>query len=156
MRQLVFDLEKTGRAFDTRLAGSILLDASKPLLIALQQEVPIGRVPTYKSPTVNRGKRKGQTRSNAGSSARGGALRRSLRIKSVSPEGQETARVIAGASKRREAAGWRAHFVIGGTKKMRANDYQARALQRTESVIVERVEQSTQKVILKTLSKYAK
>lgn len=156
LRDLIITLNKAGGDFTPQLAGRILIDAAKPLLIAEQQEVPVGNVPQYKSSIVVRGARKGKTRTNLGTYARGGALRRSLRLKAVNPEGKEQARVIVGASKRTGQAGWRAHFTINGTVKSPANNYQARAYDRTKEVVENRVENSALVVIKKRLTRYAK
>lgn len=156
LRDLIVSLNQAGGDFTPQLAGRILIDAAKPLLIAEQQEVPVGDIPQYQSGAVVRGIRKGKPRTNIGTYARGGALRRSLRLKAVNPEGKEQARVIVGASKRTGQAGWRAHFIINGTQKMPPNNYQDRAYQRTKDVVENRVETSALVVIKKRLAKYQK
>jgi hypothetical protein len=124
-------ISRYGRIMPTPKATAVLRKSASPMLRRAQSEVPVsmgGRMRTsLKHKTLG---------------AQGGATRRDLRIKSVQPNGAELARVIVGVSKRKGKVGWRALFILYGTKvrqtksganrgRVKANNFLLRAYSAT-------------------------
>ena len=145
LKQLESDLATVGRSLDKRTLGPALVDAAQPLLIATQQEAPIGKLPAFKSATIARGPRKGSPRRTTGSYARGGATRRDVRLKAVEGVGDEVVRVLDGVSKRQGKVGWRTHFL--------KRDFIRDAYVRTIDVVKARFLASVTKTVAKILQR---
>lgn len=148
LTQLNNDLKTVGRSLDRSVVGPALVDAAKPLLIAAEQEAPIGKIPRYKSTLVSRGKSKGQTRRITGSFARGGATRRDVRLRSVDGNGAEVARVLVGVSKKSGKVGWRTQFLRKNFIRLAYN--------RTVDVVELRLMNSLTQTVAKVLARAAR
>jgi hypothetical protein len=156
IRTLAVDLAKAGRALDKQTSGQIMREAAQPMLTATRQEVPVGRIPFFKSAAINRGRLKGSPGDYTGTYARGGATRRDLRLKVVDGIGDETARVLIGVDKRSGYVGWRTHFITRATAKdPSVNDFLSRAEGRTIDVVISRIGPAAQIVVRKILAKYS-
>lgn len=84
---------------------------------------------------------------------RGGATKADTRIKSLRMTKQREAVVLVGVSRKRGYVGWRTHFLLHGTKKMRRNDYMLNALNENLGKVPDRYEEKARKIINKHLAK---
>jgi hypothetical protein len=124
-------MKRYAQIMPTQRANSVLRKAVKPMLEKAQSEVPVSHAGGERISLSKRG-------ATANSYRRGGATRRDLRIKAVSPKANEVGRVLVGVSKRADKVGWRTIFITAGTKnrqtksganrgRVRANNFLQRA-----------------------------
>lgn len=98
--------EKYRNAIPTSTTNAALARSARPLLNSARQLAPIGTVRSngwgkYTGPDYRRG---------------GRATQRDVRIKRVTPEGEEVARILVGVSDKSGHVGWRTHFITKGWK----------------------------------------
>ncbi len=89
--------KKYGAAIPQSVAKKALRDAAQPMLTATRNNAPVGGVINY-----------------SGTSHRGGATRRDVRMMFAKIEGEEIARVLIGVSMKSGKVGWRTHFITKG------------------------------------------
>ncbi|MCE6992100.1 HK97 gp10 family phage protein [Dyadobacter sp. CY323] len=95
----------------TNIANSALRKATRPMYRAAQAEVPVSK--GGQTRTSLRYRKRGKA---ADSFSQGGATRRDLRVKTVTPKSNEVGRILIGVSKRSGKVGWRTIFITHGTK----------------------------------------
>lgn len=110
MNRLDTLLATAGRYFTSQVAGQILAEAAKPMLIRVRNDTRV----------------------------RSGATRRDARIRTVAGVNGEVTRVLVGISKRRGKSGFRTRFQVKGTRYQRANDFLSQAEAETAFLVRDR------------------
>ncbi|WP_234734501.1 hypothetical protein [Tellurirhabdus bombi] len=101
--------------FPRGVTNGAMREAAKPMLRGAIQEAPVSGGGRQRISLRHRGR-------NANEYRRGGATRRDLRTKTVSPSGDEASRIIVGVSSKSGHVGWRTHFRTRPNKQNRTMD----------------------------------
>lgn len=144
-------LSRVGKVFDKTTTGKILRVALKPTLAATQRLAPVGQ--TKKKSGLTYRSKSGKVKRD-GTYDRGGATRRSARIRIVEGVGDETVRGLVGISKSRGKAGWRTHLITRVNAHRRiAIDFLGQAERETQNDVIQNFGRAAEEVVTKTILK---
>ena len=129
---------------------SALNFAVKPVLEEMQRTVPVWKKKISFHTRTSRWR--GAPQSIDPAYSRGGATKQDLRIKNIRLSKSNEAKVIVGVSKKKGKVGWRTHFIIHGTKFMKANDFMIRSANSTIDMVEKRYETKAKKLVGKHLN----